>query len=256
MKIFISYVYFKSAVSDYNLKYFIENELKFRDNVFYSIVINGHHVTHKIPDLPNVNVIYRDNIGFDFGGYLASINSVKKYLFDYFFFLNSGVIGPILQNKNEEWYSKFTNRITDKVKLVGTSIVCLPASDLGGLGPKVEGFFFVLDKVGLQLVIDDGTIFYNHKNKVDAILNGEYALTKCILKNGYTVDCMLSKYQNIDWDDSKNFYINKNKHPSRKNTYFGENINPFEVIFHKWFWHDKDYVALDIIEQYTNVKFI
>lgn len=256
MKIFISYVYFKSPSSDYNFKYFIENEIKNRLDVFYSIVVNGHKCSHVIPNLPNVNVIYRDNIGYDFGGHKASLQSINIEMYDYFFFMNSGVIGPILKDKNKEWYSQFTNKITKKVKLVGTTIVCLPRTDKGGFGPKVEGFFFLLDKEGLKLVLKNGKIFFNHRTKVHAILNGEYALSKCILKNGYTIDCMLGKYQNINWHDRKNYYMNKNKHPSRKNSYFGNSIDPFEVIFHKWFWHGQPYVSLDIIENYTNTKFL
>ena len=256
-KILISYVYFPSPSSDYNFRYFIENEIKFRPNIFYSIVINGNVVSYDIPKLPNVKVIYRDNIGYDFGGHLASLNEIKFFqnTFDYFFFMNSGVIGPILKNKNKRWYGRFINKFTDKVKLVGTTIVCLPHTDLGGFGPKVEGFFFCLDRKGLELVLKDGTIFYNHSTKLDLILNGEYALSKCILAAGYTIDCMLKKYKNIDWQDEKNYYINDNKHPSRKNSYFGESIDPFEVIFHKWFWHNHPTVSLDLVEKYTKIKF-
>ena len=257
MKIFISYVYYKSPSSDYNLLYFIQNEIKFNTDIFYSIVINGYECTYDIPNLDNVNIIYRENKGFDFGGHNASLNKFKKNIpsYDYFFFMNSGVIGPILKNKNEEWYYRFIKKITDKVKLVGTTIVCLPHTDKGGFGPKVEGFFFCLDKKGLQLVLDNNTIFFNHKTKVDAILNGEYALSKCIIDNGFTIDCMLERYKDINWYDDKNYYLNNNKHPSRKNSYFGESINPFEVIFHKWFWHGQPYVSLDIIEKYTKIIF-
>lgn len=255
MKIFISYVYFKSPSNDYNFQYFIENEIKYRKNVFYSIVINGMKVSFDIPKLPNVNVIYRYNIGFDFGGHKASLNYININMFDYFFFMNTGVIGPI-QKEKIDWYPNFINRITDKVKLVGTTIVCLPKSDLGGFGPKVESFFFLLDRIGVKLVLDNGTIFYNHKTFTDAILNGEYALTKCIMNHGFTIDCMLKKYKNIDWYDPKNYYINDNKHPSRKNSYFGRSINPYQVIFHKWFWKNDSYVSLDIIEKYTKKKFI
>ena len=258
MKIFISYVYYKSPSSDYNLLYFIENEIRKRENVFYSIVINGMICSYEIPKLPNVNVIYRENKGFDFGGHKASLDKLgeNKSLYNYFFFMNSGVIGPILKNINEEWYSKFTNKFTNKVKLVGTTIVCLPHTDRGGFGPKVEGFCFCLDMEGLKLILKNGKIFYNHKNKTKAILNGEYALSKCIINNGFTIDCMLDKYKDIDWYDSKNYNLNNNIHPSRKNSFFGKNIDPYEVIFHKWFWHKKPYVALDIIEKYTNRKFL
>ena len=258
MKIFISYVYYKSPSSDYNLLYFINNELKYRENIFYSIIINGYECTHEIPKLDNLSVTFRENIGYDFGGHNASLNKFNKDIpsFDYFFFLNSGVFGPILKDKDNFWYSKFISRFTDDVKLVGTTIVCLPKKDRGGYGPKVEGFFFALDKKGLELVLEDCTIFYDHKTKVDAILNGEYALSTRIFKSGFTIDCMLSKYQNINWHDTKNYKLNENKHPSRKNSYFGKSIDPFEVIFHKWYWHGKPYVCLDVIENYSKTKFI
>ena len=213
-------------------------------------------VSYDIPKLSNVRVIYRDNVGYDFGGHRASLDAIDKEMFDYFFFLNSGVIGPVLKDRNREWYSDFTNKITKKVKLVGTTIVCLPPWDRGGFGPKVEGFFFLLDRVGLNLVLQDGKIFFDHKTKVDAILNGEYALSKCIMNHGYTLDCRLRKYQHIDWYDRQNYYLNENKHPSRVMSYFGQSINPFEVIFHKWFWHDEPYVSLDVIENYTKLKFL
>lgn len=146
MKIFISYVYFKSPSSDYNLQYFIQNEIKYNKDIVYSIIINGRECSFDIPKLSNVNITYRDNIGFDFGGHLASLKIIDINKFDYFFFMNSSVIGPILKNKHEDWCSKFTTKINKKVKLVGTTIVCLPHTDLGGFGPKVERFFFCLIK--------------------------------------------------------------------------------------------------------------
>ena len=259
-KIFISYVYYPSPSNDYNLSYFIDNEIKYRENVFYSIVINGQNCSYTIPKLLNVNVIYRDNIGFDFGGYKASLDyaNCNNYLdkFDYFFFMNSGVIGPILKDKSQEWYSKFTTKFNNLTKLIGTTIVCLPKYDSGGFGPKVEGFCFCLVKKGLELVLKDGKIFYNHETKRDAIINGEYGLSRCIINNGFTIDCMLDKYKNINWYDGRNHFLNHNKHPSRYNSYFGISINPYEVIFHKWYWNDCPYVSLDIIENHTQKKFI
>lgn len=47
------------------------------------------------------------------------------------------------------------------------------------------------------------TIFQIHQDKYSAIVHGEYGLSNCILKNGYSIDCMISKYQGIDWTDQK-----------------------------------------------------
>ena len=261
MKSVIIYTYYMSKSSNYNFSFFVKNEISFKPNIDYIVIINGYNydTSIEIPILKNLILIRRDNIGYDFGGHYCALQYIKKHnkKYDYFFFLNSGVIGPILHyndiNKNH-WTKIFIDKINDKVKLIGTTIVCLQINDLGGYGPKVEGFFFMTDKIGLQILENEKTIFRNHYDKTAAIIDGEYGLSNCMFKNKYTIDCMLDKYKKIDWKDKKNYTLNDNKHPSRKNSYFGESINPFEVIFHKWFWHNEEDVNFDIIKKYVDDK--
>jgi hypothetical protein len=257
MKSVIIYTYFQSSSSDYNLSFFVKTELSYKDNIDYIIVINGHNVDSNIhlPEIDNLTVIRRDNVGYDFGGHNCALEHIKTTgkLYDYFFFMNSGVIGPIIPHyfTQMHWTNVFINKINDRVKLVGTTIVCLNPNDLGGYGPKVEGFFFMTDIIGLELLLSEKTIFCDHADKRNAILDGEYGLSKCILKNGYTIDCMLPRYQNVDWTDPNNYNLNRNLHPSRKNAYFGKSIQPYDVIFHKWHWHNEDNVNRELIEQYV-----
>jgi hypothetical protein len=257
MKSVIIYTYYNSPSSNYNLSFFIKKELKYSDYIDYIIVINGFNYDESIvfPVLNNLTIIKRENIGFDFGGHTAALeyikNNNKKY--DFYFFMNSGVIGPIIPFycNNEHWTKIFIQKINKNVKLVSTTIVCLPQHDAGRYGPKVEGFFFMTDNLGLNLLMNEKTIFCNHSDKWSAIVNGEYGLSNCIFKNGYSIDCMLRKYQNIDWTDTTNYNLNNNIHPSRKNSFFNTSINPYEVIFHKWFWHGEETVNFEIIDEYV-----
>jgi hypothetical protein len=255
MKSVVIYVYFKSPQSDYNLNYFVKKELTCKENIDYIFVINGFDSGDIVfPDF--VTVLRRENIGFDFGGYnhaLEDISANNKH-YDYYFFMNSGVFGPILPHYfiHEHWSNIFIRKITEKVKLVGTTIVCLPHHDLGGYGPKVEGFFFMTDNIGLEILKKENSIFCNHPDKVSCIVKGEYGLSNCILKNGYSLDCMIRKYQGIDWTDQNNWTLNSNKHPTRKNSFYGESLNPYELIFHKWLWKDSHPVRFDIVRQYAN----
>ena len=163
--------------------------------------------------------------------------------------MNSGVFGPVLHdNFQGHWSRLFIDKITDKVKLVDTTIVALPRQHAGKYVPKIEVFFFMTDKIGLNILIRKKKIFMNHKNKYSAIVNGEYGLSKCILDHGYTIDCMLPRYQGINWRNSENYKMNNNKHPSRKNSFYKTSINPYEVIFHKWFWHGKERVNFRVID--------
>jgi hypothetical protein len=254
----IIYTYFKSISSDYNLYFFIENEIKYRTNIDYIIVINGYNYNKfiKFPSLSNLTILFRKNIGYDFGGHNYALthlqNNNKTYR--YYFFMNSGVIGPIVVQPKHHWTITFINKITDKVKLVSTSIVCLSKNDLGGGGPKIESFFFMTDSIGIELLKNEKTIFCNHINKKSAIINGEYGLSRCIFKHGYTIDCMLDKYKKVNWLNPINHNLNNNLHPSRKNTYFNKSINPYEVIFHKWYWHNTEFVNFNIINNFVKSK--
>ena len=263
MKSVIIYTYFFSPSSNYNLSFFVKKELQERPDIDYILVINGIHYdeTIQIPTLSNVILLKRPNEGYDFGGHAYALKYLaenNKKIYDYYFFMNSGVIGPILPNywdllsSSIHWSSIFIRKITDVVKVVGTTIVCLPGYDAGGFGPKVEGFFFMVDAIGLSVLEKEGTIFRNHATKYDAIVQGEYGVSRAILKHGYSMDCLLPKYQNIDWRDPKNYRWNGNRHPSRKNTYFGQSIQPYEVIFHKWFWHGEETVQFETIRDYVS----
>ena len=256
MKSVIIYTYYSSPSSDYNLSFFVKKELSYNPNIDYIIVINGYKYDENIifPNISNLTILYRENVGYDFGGHNFALKYIDENLkkYDYYFFLNSGVIGPITPHYFTEshWTNIFIRKINDHVKLVGTTIVCLPHYDLGGYGPKVEGFFFMTDEIGLQLLKNEQTIFFDHPTKVSAIVHGEYGLSNCILKHGYSIDCMLPKYQNIDWTNPLNHNLNNNIHPSRKNSFYGGSINPYDVIFHKWYWNNCDTVNFQIIEDY------
>lgn len=250
-KIVIIYTFYNSFSSVYNLDYFVKKEIRYNPNIDYIIVINGNECPVLFPKLDNLIIIKRDNIGYDFGGHNEALCYIQQNNknYDYYFFMNSGVFGPVIPNYvYNHWSSIFINKINNIVKLVGTTIACLPHTDRGGYGPKVEGFFFMTDSIGLTLLKNKGTIFYNHSTKEDAIIHGEYGLSTCILENGYSIDCMIPEYQNINWRDNNYYTLNNNIHPSRKNSFYGKSLNPYDVIFHKWFWHNLEPVQFDIIQ--------
>jgi hypothetical protein len=253
-KSLVIYTYFSSPSSDYNLEFYSKMAITNEANIDFIIVINGNICNVNLPQLPNLKVIYRDNIGFDFGGHKAALDSLNGKQYDYYFFMNSGVLGPFLHDthpKDFHWTQPFIKKITDKVKLVGTCIMTNPLH-----GPLIEGFSFMTDHIGLNLLLNKQTIFFNHKTKVDAIHNGEMALAKCMFDENYTIDCMLEKFQGVNWLDKSNWSFNSCEPPSRKGKYFGGSIDPFKVIFHKWYWHNPSdsMVSFDIVENYVNLN--
>ena len=242
-KILVLYSYIeKNAFYVETLQYFIDFGVEKSKNIDYVFIIQGGNCSAKIPNFSNVKVIKRPNTCFSFGAFgkaidqLGGKNFIEKYKF--IIFLNPSVVGPILPKywpENLHWTHVFASRLKENVHAVGTSIVCLPESDRGGLGPRIEGFAFAASSLAVSLTYDD-RVFSCKKDKVDDILTGEYGFTKTLLKNGLNIDSLLLKYGKVDWRDRNNWVCNRKTHPSRLNAYEGISINPLEVVFHKPVW--------------------
>ena len=209
---------------------------------------------------------------WDFGSESQQLTAAQLP-FDKYVFLNAGMRGPFLPAywpKSLSWTRVYLDKLSPSVKLVGNSIACLPESDpcvRGGpgiepnpecYGPKVEGYAWATDQVGLQVLLDRKTVFQSHPDKVSAILNGEYGMNTAIFKAGYTIDSLLLAYQGLDWTNRSNWGCNDNQHPSRSGTYFGVTQHPLETVFVKVEWvHDDgtiDKIMPDFVDAYTDFQ--
>ena len=261
-KVLVSYVYFQSPVADVNFAHFIEHEVQeCRHDVDYVVVIQGHtsclDESDVLPTAQNWHIIRRPNTEYDFGGHAATLDYLRsqRKRYAYHLFMNSGVLGPFLTPEkrtllgNLHWSTCFVERLNNTVKLVGTTIANLNSSDLGGNGPKVEGFCFATDCIGLECLVQQKTIFTDHSTKDDAIIEGEYGLSRCLFNHGYTIDCLIPSYEGVDWTNTDNHTLNNCVHPSRHHSFFGRDLSPYEVVMHKWYWHNQPTVSLnDVLE--------
>lgn len=263
----VLYAYYETPQSRVNLEFFAEVGMAADDRVKFVLVVNGRQCSVPLPAHRDCAVLERDNSGFDFGAHAHALTHLAKahgcevedLPYQHFVFLNGGVAGPFLPAyfpRERHWTTVLTSLLDHRVKLVGPSIVCLPASDSGGYGPKVEGYCFATDRTGLCILWRNGQIFVDHPTKFDAIVNGEYGMSRAILGAGFSLDCMLYKYQGIDWSDPANWDQNGNTPPSRQGTYDGVSIHPFEVVFHKWYWshHADRPVAYEYFDKYRQWK--
>lgn len=248
-KTLILYAYFHRWDTYTNLCYFLLHGVYDTPEYHYIFIVNGDAPFTHFPHQKNVEVIRRDNTGFDFGAYGHVLSTLDVTPFDFFVCMNATVIGPLFRTPEEttDWVRLFTSHLgSHEIKLFGTTIVALPPHDMGGYGPKVEGFFWCTDRQGVMLLRADPHIFQNHPSKTSAIVHGEYGLSKCLLNtHGFNIGCMLSRYQGIDWRDQRHWTINNNRHPSRRDSFFGQSVDPYEVVFHKWHWAGHPHVLFD-----------
>jgi hypothetical protein len=267
------------------IKYGLNDKLWTKMNISTLFVINGHQCEVLIPTTkPNVYLLKEDNCS-DWEGwyngikYFENTHPQKKKIweqFDYLCLINAGATGPIYESKPlDHWLIPFYNKmVKDSAVICSPCMSFLPNTNPGGPGPKVVPIFSLirctetimnlLTNVQISCKDDLSTdtyyeerflkIFNKHHNtilghkydKQDAVLTGEYGLSRILVKNGYRLTSLLYN-DNFNCHNPANWIINSNKEPDRYMSFNGQNV-PLSTIFIKniWRWEDT-YVCLPVL---------
>ena len=226
--------------------FFLDNGIIDDENVDYIFVVNDLNfspsekfskTTTNLSD--RCSVFYRENIGYDFGGYAYAVDYITKNKkidsYDFFVFLNQTVIGPIFPawykcSKNN-WAELFTNKITETVKISGVSINCFyfdMEKQEWIYSPHVQTMLFATDRVGLDIGIKKRILSYDNvmADKMWVVMAKEIEFSKSVLEAGYNISCLLSRAQDIDFKEKFE--------DAWKDPWFPEeNIHPYETVFFK-----------------------
>jgi hypothetical protein len=241
------YAYHETPSCAANLRFLLEyGGLEYFPDLAFVLVVNGQKLSVALPgkELPSLIVLRRENEGLDFGAYAAGLRELERVagssegMPSEYGFLNCGVSGPFLPAflpPGFDWFAAFTRRLGARVRLVGTYVSCLPPGDAGGRGPRVEGHSFFTDAEGLR-VLRKAHVMRSMADKYDAIVNGEYGLTRAMFAAGYTIDTPLYRYQGVNWEDKANWDCNMNRFVGRGGGYEQGSVNPFETVFFKRVW--------------------
>ena len=82
---------------------------------------------------------------------------------------------------------------------MSSSLVCLPALDAGGAGPKVESWAFGIDAEGLDVLSRNG-VFGSRSCKLcddGIVVMGEYGLSNILMSHGYNVATLMARYRPV-----------------------------------------------------------
>jgi len=268
-KILIIYVYYErkgEQKNQTNLAFFIKHGLCnsnwSTNNIETLFVINGHQCEVLIPNVPEINVLKEDNCS-DWEGWYNGVKYMeKKYntsisnICEYLCLINCSAFGPVTKSdKNYHWLNPFI----DKMNLTN-SVACspciniLPETDAGGKGRRLVPIFTLL-KINENIInllfytkiknvsetstnksinVIENTVYGKKFDKIDAVLTGEYGLSRILLKNDYNICALLeaSDYNRIDFKETELL----------KNSVFIKNI---------WRW-DNTYVAKPVFYEYCN----
>ena len=230
-----------------NFEFFLSNAIL--EDVDYYIIINGDS-TVEIPEKNNIRVFTRENKGYDFGAYSHALKNME-HIYDYYFFINTSVIGPYLDNRepSKDWTDYFIELFNnDSVKVVGTSINVYEFKQFGHdltelygdkpVYPHVQSMFFCIKHDYLEYL--NSVNFFNEEELNDkdityVVAYKEFGLSQIALNKGWNINCILEKYRDLDY-----LQIDKNENvsssggdPYYKNSYFGKTIQEEDVIFFK-----------------------
>jgi len=227
----ILYAYSESDFGRINLQFFSDHGL--HDAADFIFILNGEtDVDEKIipQNHDNIKVIKRENTCFDLGAHAAVLSKEEngekplKDRYQRFILMNASIRGPFLPHWSKEcWSDTYLGKVTDKVKLVGSSINCF-----NGNGAHVQSMIWATDQAGLSTILVPEGISECF-DTLQSAMNGEIRTTPLIRSKGYEVDVMLSVFQSeanyADCTDGSDYLW--------QDSYFGFSVHPFETLFVK-----------------------
>jgi hypothetical protein len=226
------YAYYEKN-DDYknNLDFFLNNGIL--DYVDYYFIINGN-CSINIPEKDNIKIIYKQNIGYDFGAWSHALKKIND-IYDYYIFINTSVIGPYLEKNDSDWLQKFLKLFnTNDVKLIGSTINILNPPNQ----THVQSMFFILNREALEF-LNSKNFFYeeeiNNYNFDQLIFDKEIGMSQLILKNNWNINCIVPHFRDLDYR-----YITENINEPKEITdvvykyyFFGRSLTPEEMVFYK-----------------------
>ncbi|KAI3401043.1 hypothetical protein diail_752 [Diaporthe ilicicola] len=240
----VLYTYAESDKARENLAFFVKNGL--HGNADFVFIFNGEtSAIDQLPQAPNVRIVKRDNNCFDIGAMgevLRQDDLWKKY--KRFITMNASIRGPFFPVHSPScWTDTFLNRINDKVKLVGTSLNCLPRVHL-------QSMLFATDDVGMSILLDpelalsasaddfwgtseDPVGFSPCFSTLKKAVHAEIGITPLIQSQGFDVDVVMTAPHSAETFEA---FCDRTGGPDDflyKDSYLGTNVHPYETVFMK-----------------------
>ena len=218
------------------VQHFIDTCIFYDENIDYIVICNDKNITFKVPSY--VKKIYRDNTGFDFGGWSEALLTENLYKhYDNFIFANSSIIGPFLKpDFKGKWTDIYLNGLNNNnIKLFGSTIntICDPLNK-----SHVQSYIFSITRETLEYLIDCEIFSITNyaQNMEEAVWNKEVLMSRKIIENGWNIGSLLSYYNDVD-------FTFKNKLPEQYPLLFFNDImynhyrntlwNEYELVFIK-----------------------
>jgi hypothetical protein len=180
------------------VQHFIDNCIFYNEDVDFIVISNDKNNKFDVPDY--VKKLFRDNIGYDFGGWSDALITNNLYEnYDNFIFVNSSVIGPFVAcYYKDKWTDIYINELQNNIKLFGSTINNI---DDPLTQSHVQSYIFSMDKNTLKYLIkcEIFSITNYAKSYNDTVCNKEVLMSRKIIENGWNIGSLLPHYKDVDF---------------------------------------------------------
>jgi hypothetical protein len=198
-KVLVVYVF---HIYNDRVKAFIKGSVFYDENVDFIIVSNDEGSKVEIPGdkRTNVEIMYRKNIGYDFGGWSDGVLTNERYKsYDRFIFVNSSVAGPFLPaGYSGRWTDIYLDGLEGNVKLFGSTINTMgdPVKS-----SHVQSYIFSMDRETLEYLIRTGIFSTSDyaKDFDEAIEKKEVLMSRKVIERGWNIGSLLPLYRGVDF---------------------------------------------------------
>ena len=185
---------------------FINNAIFKDEEIDFIIICNDKNINFICPEY--VKKFYRDNIGYDFGGWSDALLTDDLYKnYDNFICVNSSVSGPYVPSYYKgKWTDIYIDGLQNNVKLFGSTINTCYQPEIKS---HVQSYIFSMDKETLEYLIKCEIFSKTNYTKtfIDTVIYKEILMSRKIIENGWNIGCLLPCYKNIDFTfSSKQFW--------------------------------------------------
>lgn len=206
VKLLVLYVFHQYNDRVHN---FFNHSIFYDKNIDFLLICNDKtvNIDDKIIHY-NVSVFYRDNLGYDFGGWSDGLLTNDLYKnYTHFIFVNSSVVGPYLHpDYKGRWTDIYLENLKDNVKLFGSTINANPDYKTLQGDDKLpmahlQSYIFSMDIITLYFLIKRG-IFSNTiylQSFHDAIYQKEVYMSRVIIENGWNIGSLIKRYHGVDF---------------------------------------------------------
>jgi len=274
----VIYNYYETPLNKKNAEFFFRHHDPEWADVLFVVIGEKHSL-----ELPLwVKVLPRENIGWEFCAMMEILPLLlygklpyedKQLLalwekrYPYFFILNASVRGPfypLWPSEESNWVELFKRQLKKDVWLVGTSFNCMRNQ------PSLyhlQSFTLMTHRRGLEMIYEDlqqRLLIFKANNqgcekgfrppgKVSVIAAWEIGVSQTFLSRNIGIISLSLGWQGIDLRSSEavNNMCMRQEDQYHPDSYFGQNINPFEVVFLKTNTANLERVDMKKVDFYT-----